>query len=157
MFLRSIPDTELVYCTWENSSHGSLVGSTACSPSLRHFSPPFRAVSTQIHVTGTLCHFGSKDLQQLQAEFFFFPPLKLGESNHFVFHVGIKSKIASQQIFSRLQAEERIRLERREQHWLCHGSNVWLEHITQILFWNLPPIKLWHIYPFLGALWVLIR
>lgn len=24
---------------------------------------------------------------------FFFPPLKLGESNHFVFHVGIKSKL----------------------------------------------------------------
>lgn len=84
---------ELVYCTGESFLHGSLVGSTVCSPSPRHFSPPFRAASTQIHVTGTLCHFGSKDCSSSKQEIIFFPPLKLGESNHFVFHVGIKSKL----------------------------------------------------------------
>lgn len=44
------------------------------------------------------CHrdtlpFWQQGLQQLQAGNYFFSPPKLGESNHFVFHVGIKSKL----------------------------------------------------------------
>lgn len=89
----SISAAELVYDTGENSLRGPLGDSTVCSSSLRHFSPPFGAVTTQTHVTGTLCHFGSKVCSNAKQEMIFFPPSKLGESNHFVFHVGIKPKL----------------------------------------------------------------
>lgn len=59
----------------------------------RHPSPPFIAVATEAHVSGTLCRFGSKVCSSSKKEMIFFPPPKLGESNHFVFHVGIKSKL----------------------------------------------------------------